>query len=190
MQRGSDVTDADPLPSIASAILMGQGAYNSPEEWAAAVIKRLDHDGFRILPKEAAKMAHPCSDCVGGYCTMNCGPAQRVTTRDALVMNLRGLGLRMQFRVEAIEDRDGKVGAVTGRGVGIGYLLARDLGKNLTAAADMLEGGAEAGTACLSGMATGEPCKVDAANLRRCTICGFVIDTKYEAEKPTAKLRP
>ena len=65
-----------------------------------------------------------------------------VTTCDALVMNLRGLALRMQARVEAIEDRDGRDGAVTGPGVGIGYLLARDLAKNLSAAADMLDGGA------------------------------------------------
>ena len=131
-------------------------------------------------------MAQPCSDCVDGYCTMNCGPAKaRVTTRDTLVMNLRGLALRMQGRVEAIEDRDGKDGAVTGRGVGIGYLLARDLAKNLSAAADMLEGGAAAGAACLSGIATGDPCKADEANLKRCSICGFVVDTRYEAEKPT-----
>jgi hypothetical protein len=61
--------------------------------------------------------------------------------RDFLVMELRGLALRMQGRVEAIEDRDGKDGAVTGRGVGIGYLLARDLAKTLCEAADFIEGG-------------------------------------------------
>lgn len=26
--------------------------------------------------------------------------------------------------------------------------------------------------------------------LMRCTICGFVVDTKYRAEKPTTMLRP
>lgn len=57
---------------------------------------------------------------------------------DGLAMTLRGLALRMQGRVEAIEDRDGKDGAVTGPGVGIGYLLAKDLAKNLTRAADVL----------------------------------------------------
>lgn len=60
--------------------------------------------------------------------------------RDFLVMELRGLALRMKGRVEAIEDRDGKDGAVTGRGVGIGYLLARDLAKTLSEAADFIEG--------------------------------------------------
>lgn len=63
-----------------------------------------------------------------------------VPTRDALMMNLRGLALRMQGRVEAIEDRDGKEGAVTGIGVGIGYLLAKDLAKALSNAADFIDG--------------------------------------------------
>ncbi|MDE2232522.1 MAG: hypothetical protein KGJ90_00120 [Patescibacteria group bacterium] len=84
-----------------------------------------------------AKQANPCSDCVDGYCTMNCGPA--MTNREMLVTNLRGLELRMQGRVEAIEDRDGKESAVTGRGIGIGYLLARDIAKALAEAAAILE---------------------------------------------------
>ena len=63
---------------------------------------------------------------------------KRTTPDDGLVMTLRGLAMRMQGRVEAIEDRDGKEGAITGIGVGIGYLLARDLAKNLTRAADVL----------------------------------------------------
>lgn len=62
----------------------------------------------------------------------------RVTTRDVLVMNLRGLAMRMKGRVEAIEDRDGKDGAVTGPGIGIGYLLASDLATCLERAADAL----------------------------------------------------
>ncbi len=40
-----------------------------------------------------------------------------------------------------------------------------------------------AAVACLSAMATNEPCKPD-DTLKRCIICGFVVDMKYEAEKP------
>lgn len=61
-------------------------------------------------------------------------------TRDILLMKLRGLALRMQGRVEVIEDRDGKDGAVTGNGIGISYLLARDLAKALSNAADFIDG--------------------------------------------------
>lgn len=66
--------------------------------------------------------------------------AQDPDRRDFLVMKLRGLALRMAGRVEAIEDRDGKEGAITGIGVGIGYLLARDLTKALSEAADFIDG--------------------------------------------------
>ena len=41
-------------------------------------------------------------------------------------------------------------------------------------------------TACLSVLASNEPCKPDADNLRRCTICGFIVDVQYEAAKPDA----
>ena len=41
-------------------------------------------------------------------------------------------------------------------------------------------------TACLSVLASGEPCRPATDNLRRCTICGFVVDVKYEATKPEA----
>ena len=41
------------------------------------------------------------------------------------------------------------------------------------------------GNPCLTGVASGEPCKPDAENLRRCTLCGFVVDLTYLAEKPT-----
>jgi len=61
-------------------------------------------------------------------------------TRDVLLMKLRGLALRMQGRIEAIEDRDGKGGAVTGNGIGISYLFARDLAKALSDAADFIDG--------------------------------------------------
>lgn len=60
--------------------------------------------------------------------------------RNVLVQNLRGLFERMQYRVEAIEVRDGKgAGAITGRGVGIGYLFAKDLAEALAEAADYIE---------------------------------------------------
>lgn len=60
--------------------------------------------------------------------------------RRTLTRNLCDLASRMQYRVEAIEARDGKgAGAITGSGVGIGYLLARDLAEALTEAADYIE---------------------------------------------------
>ena len=43
--------------------------------------------------------------------------------------------------------------------------------------------GNEGGTACLNAIASNEPCKPD-DTLKRCTICGFIVDTKYEAEFP------
>lgn len=147
--------------------------------------------------------------------------AQNPDRRDFLVMQLRGLALRMQGRVEAIEDRDGKEGAITGTGVGIGYLLARDLAKTLSEAADFIDGVKPSpsppesftkacedcppigytthktrcaqcprlDTQCMAGIASNLPCRPD-DTLKRCTICGFVIDTQYAAEKPTTHLRP
>jgi hypothetical protein len=38
-------------------------------------------------------------------------------------------------------------------------------------------------TACLSAVATNEPCLPD-STLKRCTICGFIVDTQYAAELP------
>jgi hypothetical protein len=58
--------------------------------------------------------------------------------REILLMNLRQLGFRMQSRVERIEERDGE-NAVTGPGVGISYLFARDIVRALDQAATMLE---------------------------------------------------
>jgi len=37
---------------------------------------------------------------------------------------------------------------------------------------------------CLTGVSSNEPCKPDAANLRRCTICGLAVDLAYAAERP------
>jgi hypothetical protein len=44
-------------------------------------------------------------------------------------------------------------------------------------------------TPCLSAIASGEPCRPD-DTLKRCAICGFIVDTKYAVEKPTMRLRP
>ena len=41
---------------------------------------------------------------------------------------------------------------------------------------------------CLAGIASNKACRPD--DLKRCTICGFVVDTQYVAEKPTTYLRP
>jgi hypothetical protein len=40
---------------------------------------------------------------------------------------------------------------------------------------------------CLNQAASGEPCQPDADNLKRCTICGFIVDTSYAVERPTAE---
>jgi hypothetical protein len=36
--------------AIAHCLLMGQGAYETPEAFADAVLKRLAHDGFAVVP--------------------------------------------------------------------------------------------------------------------------------------------
>jgi hypothetical protein len=42
---------------------------------------------------------------------------------------------------------------------------------------------------CLSGLASNKACRPD-DTLKRCAICGFVVDTQYAVEKPTTKFRP
>lgn len=42
---------------------------------------------------------------------------------------------------------------------------------------------------CLAGIAANKACRPD-DTLKRCTICGFVVDAKYAVEKPTTHLRP
>ena len=42
---------------------------------------------------------------------------------------------------------------------------------------------------CLSGIASNEPCQPD-DTLRRCTICGFIVDTRYAAEAPNPERGP
>ena len=44
-------------------------------------------------------------------------------------------------------------------------------------------------TPCLSALASGEACQPDEL-LMRCAICGFIVDTKFAAEKPTVRMRP
>jgi hypothetical protein len=44
-------------------------------------------------------------------------------------------------------------------------------------------------TPCLSALASGEACQPD-ESLKRCAICGFVIDTKFAAVAPTVRMRP
>jgi hypothetical protein len=44
----------------------------------------------------------------------------------------------------------------------------------------------EGQTPCLPALASNEACQPD-ESLKRCTICGFVIDTKFAAEKPTVR---
>jgi len=61
-----------------------------------------------------------------------------MTVLHRLAGNLRQLYSRMQFRVEAIEERDGK-GAVTGAGIWISYLMAKDIARVLAKAAEVIE---------------------------------------------------
>jgi hypothetical protein len=42
----------------------------------------------------------------------------------------------------------------------------------------------EGQTPCLPALASGEACQPD-ESLKRCAICGFVVDVKFVAEKPT-----
>jgi hypothetical protein len=44
-------------------------------------------------------------------------------------------------------------------------------------------------TPCLSALASGAACQPD-ETLKRCAICGFVVDTKFAADKPTVRMRP
>jgi hypothetical protein len=44
-------------------------------------------------------------------------------------------------------------------------------------------------TPCLSALASGEACQPD-ESLKRCAICGFVVDTKFAAAPPTVRMRP
>ena len=56
-----------------------------------------------------------------------------------LGLDLRALAFRMQCRVDAIRERDGVDGAVTGPGIGIGYLFARDIAGTLNRGADFVD---------------------------------------------------
>jgi hypothetical protein len=44
-------------------------------------------------------------------------------------------------------------------------------------------------TPCLSALASGEACQPD-ESLKRCAICGFVVDTTFAADRPTVRMRP
>ena len=44
--------------------------------------------------------------------------------------------------------------------------------------------------ACLTSLAEQVPCRPDPNNLKRCTICGLVVDTAYSAEPPAKERRP
>jgi len=42
---------------------------------------------------------------------------------------------------------------------------------------------------CLAGLAANKACRPD-DTLKRCTICGFIVDTQYAAEKPLTHHTP
>lgn len=55
------MTETTARDAIANCLLMGRGAYSSPEEWADAVLKRLAHEGYVIVPRE------PTGNMVSAY---------------------------------------------------------------------------------------------------------------------------
>lgn len=48
-----------PRDAIAHCLLMGMGAYPSPQEFADAILKRLAHEGYRIVPDYAVPREPP-----------------------------------------------------------------------------------------------------------------------------------
>lgn len=42
---------------------------------------------------------------------------------------------------------------------------------------------------CMMSIVEQVPCVPQASNLKRCLVCGFIIDTTYEAERPTVRNR-
>ncbi len=60
--------------------------------------------------------------------------------RAILVLNLQQLAFRMSSRVDMMIERDGSIdAAVTGRGVGISFLFARDIARAMDKAAKLLD---------------------------------------------------
>lgn len=56
--------------AIANCLLMGRGMYPSPEEWADAVLKRLAHDGFVVVPigqSDVVKAAKRFDACMSEF---------------------------------------------------------------------------------------------------------------------------
>ena len=43
--------DEDVLRIIANALLWGRGSYDTPEEWAAGILKRLSNEGYEVKRK-------------------------------------------------------------------------------------------------------------------------------------------
>lgn len=123
----------DPTPTPGTLVRFNHERKGGPVHRIASVAR----DGMIELEDMGGFFAPHLFEIAGDIADI---PPTIPNRRDFLVMELRGLALRMQGRVEAIEDRDGKDGAVTGRGVGIGYLLARDLARTLSEAADFIEG--------------------------------------------------
>jgi len=38
---------------IRHVLVMGRGSFDTPEDWTQALLKRLDREGYRIIPKKA-----------------------------------------------------------------------------------------------------------------------------------------
>lgn len=47
--------DAKLRAIIAHVMLMGHGTYDTPDDWASGLLRRLDYEGYRIVPKDTPK---------------------------------------------------------------------------------------------------------------------------------------
>lgn len=51
--------------AIANCLLMGSGAYKTPEDFADAVLKRLNHEGFAVVHREPTEAMMAAVGCAG-----------------------------------------------------------------------------------------------------------------------------
>jgi len=108
----------------------------------------------------------------GGGAAIGAAHALSEADRVALLgLDLRALAFRMQCRVDAIRERDGVDGAVTGPGIGIGYLFARDIARTLNRGADFVGAqGASNDELAAERSALADAVRLRQANARLCAL--------------------
>jgi hypothetical protein len=129
-ENGGCVIPLYAQPAQAPAVTDGHMTYNSIEAAFKEYRKTL------TVMDERANFDSFSQGYVAGWNAKEATPALPQPAQDhgTLASKLHALASRMQHRVEAIEARDGEE-AVTGKGIGIGYLLAKDLADALVEAA-------------------------------------------------------